>query len=152
MMLRYCTLLTLIAVALATEAADAPKSDHDAAFVGMKVPDKVITDQVFPAAITMRNTGAKAWWCEAVRLRSVGPQGNLNWGTSFILIRQGFSVKPGAEYTFTSHLKAPGKAGKVTFQWQVNKDGKTWFGQITPAKTIRVDPRPAEPATTPAPA
>ena len=152
MMSRYCTLLTLTAVALAAQAADAPKSDYDAAFVGMKVPDKVITDQVFPAAVTMRNTGTKAWWCEAVRLRSVNPQDNLNWGTSFILIRQGFSVKPGTEYVFSSYLKAPGKAGKVTFQWQVNKDGKTWFGETTRAKTIQVDPRPAEPATTTAPA
>lgn len=133
-------------------AASAPKPDYDAAFVGMKVPEKVITDQVFPVAITMRNTGAKPWWCEAVRLRSAAPRDNVNWGTSFILVRQGFSVQPGAEYTFGSNLKAPSKAGEVGFQWQVNKDGRTWFGQITPAKTIRVDPRPAEPATTSAPA
>jgi hypothetical protein len=138
--------------AAGTPTASAPKPDYDAAFVGMKVPEKVITDQVFPAAVTFRNTGAKAWWCEAVRLRFVGPRDSLNWGTNFILIRQGFSVKPGAEYTFRSYLKAPSRAGKVVFQWQVNKDGRTWFGERTPARTIQVDSRPAEPATAPAPA
>ena len=159
MMLQCRVSLTLIVVALAapalpadTSAAPAPKPDYDAAFVGMKVPEKVVTDQVFPVGITMRNTGAKPWWCEAVRLRSVGPLNNLNWGASFILVRQGFSVKPGTEYTFSSNLKAPSKAGKVAFQWQANKDGRTWFGETTPARMIQVDPRPAEPAAATAPA
>ncbi|KPK84052.1 MAG: hypothetical protein AMJ81_06690 [Phycisphaerae bacterium SM23_33] len=140
-MSRYRTLVTLVAVALAgaccclaqalggTDAASAPKPDYDAAFVGMTAPEKVITDQVFAVKITMRNTGAEPWWCEAVRLRSVQPPNNENWGTSFILVRQGHTVQPGAEYTFASHLKAPSQP-----------------------KVIQVDPRPAEPTAATAPA
>ncbi len=160
-MSRYFTSLALMAAVLALtagaspclgQAESAPKPDLDAAFVKMKVPEKVITDQVFPVAVTMRNIGAKAWWCEAVRLRAVEPLNNLNWGTNYILIRQGFSVRSGSEYTFQSYLRAPSKPGKVAFQWRVNKDGKTWFGQTTPARTIQVDARPAAPAATTAPA
>ena len=123
--------------------------DYDAAFVRITVPDRVTAHQVFSVAITMRNTGAKPWGGWPIRLRSVGPQNHLKWGTRYILIAQGTSVKRDEDYTFRSRLKAPAAAGRAGFQWQVCKDGKTWFGETTPARVIEVTPRPVETPTKP---
>jgi len=146
-------ILSVSAFSLADPPASAPTSELDATFVGMKVPDRVLTDQVFPVGITFRNTGSKAWWCEAVRLRSAEPRNNLNWGTNFIIMAQGTSTAPGAEVTFRSNLKAPSEPGETAFRWQLVKVPSTWFGEPTALKTIRVEPRPAEkaPTTRPAP-
>ncbi len=138
--------------ARAANGADAAKAqgrpDYDAAFVGMKIPEKVTGHEVFSVAITMRNTGSKPWGSWPLRLRSINPPNNVTWGTNYILVAQGTSVGSGAEYTFRSRLRAPAGPGKRGFQWQVCKDGKTWFGETTPAKTIEVAPRPPEAATT----
>jgi len=146
-------ILSVSAFSLADPPASAPTSELDATFVGMKVPDRVLTDQVFPVGITFRNTGSKAWWCEAVRLRSAEPRNNLNWGTNFIIMAQGTSTAPGAEVTFRSNLKAPSEPGETAFRWQLVKVPSTWFGEPTALKTIRVEPRPGEkaPTTRPAP-
>jgi len=125
------------------------RPDYDAAFVRITVPDRVTAHGVFSVAITMRNTGAKPWGGRPIRLRPVGPQNHLKWGTSYVLIAQGTSVKPDEEYTFRSRLKAPAAAGRAGFQWQVCKDGKTWFGETTPARVIEVTPRPVETPTKP---
>jgi len=143
--------LALAAGAAPAQTASAP-ADYDAAYVGMKVPDKVVADQVFRVEITMRNTGAKSWSSWPLRLRAMDPDNNTRWGAGYIIIRQGHTVKPGADYTFTSHLRAPHEPGKASFQWRVCKDGKIWFGQTTPAREIAVAARPAATAPASAPA
>ena len=144
--------LAVAAVIVAAAAAGQPKArpDYDAAFVRMAVPRKVIACQVFAVTITMRNTGRKPWGGWPIRLRSVHPPNGLPWGTEYILIAQGKSVEPGQEYSFTSRLRAAGKARQVGFRWQVCKDGTMRFGEPTPARTIEVAPRPPETATKPA--
>ena len=155
-MTRYGLLAGLVlAAAIGAEAradAAAPQAapDYDAAFVDVEAPEKVTAHAVFRVAITMRNTGARPWGSWPLRLRAVSPPNNTRWGTNYILVAQGRSVKSGQEYTFSSRLKAPARAGKAVFQWQLCKDGKTWFGQVTPARTIEVTARPSAPATAPA--
>ena len=87
-------------------------SDYDAAFVDVKAPEKVTAQDVFRVAITMRNTGAKPWGSWPLRLRTLNPPNNTRWGTNYILVAQGRSVKSGQEYTFSSRLKAPARPGK----------------------------------------
>ncbi|NQT52977.1 hypothetical protein HQ576_13045, partial [bacterium] len=134
----------LTIVAGADAGAPVARPDYDAAFVRMAVPDKVEAHEVFAVKITMRNTGTKPWRGWPVRLRPVNPLNHLDWGTNYILIAQGKSVEAGEEYTFTSHLRAPAKPGKVGYQWQVCRDGTLWFGAATPAKTIEVIARRSE--------
>jgi len=137
-------------------AADEPgaktggTSDYDAAFVSQAVPEEVAAHEVFSVKITLRNTGTQSWGSWPIRLRSVGPENNTRWGTSYILVRQGRRVESGQEYTFASRLRAPGEAGQAAFQWRMCKDGRTWFGETTPEKVIRVKPAPPPAATRPA--
>ncbi len=117
--------------------------DYDAAFVSMTAPERVTAGEVFAVRITMRNTGTKAWEGGAFRLCSTNPRSNSTWGTDYILIAQGTIVQPGTEYVFRSYLKAPAQ-GQSSLQWQ-GKNRQEWFGQPTPARTIEVVPRPAQP-------
>jgi hypothetical protein len=151
--LRQYAFITLLLAAGATATVPAVAGwsyalDYDAQFVRMKVPDRVAAHEVFPVAITVRNTGTKTWEEWPIRLRSVHPQNNLTWGTSYILIAQGTAVQPGDEYTFRSYLRAPADEGKLRFQWQVCKERTTWFGETTPVRTIQVASRPSGAPTT----
>jgi hypothetical protein len=128
--------LGLSGVLVGTESRAQPA--YDAAFVNLVAPERVTAREVFPVTVAMRNTGTQTWEGPSIRLRAAHPPKNRTWGTDYVLIAQGTSVKAGAEYTFRSHLKAPADLGKLTFQWQVCKDGAKWFGEVTPAKTIEV--------------
>ena len=140
------------AACLAEEAKPPAVPELDAKFVRMKVPGKLVTDQVFRASITMKNTGT-ATWAEGrfgVKLLAAGPVGNTTWGTSYIILGQGRKIQPGTEFTFGSWLRAPGEPGEHVFQWQVAKArGTTVFGETTEARTITVEQRPEEPPPTP---
>lgn len=126
-------------------------ADYDAAFVGMRVPDKVAAWEVFPVAVTMRNTGTRPWEGAPIRLRAADSRESAAWGTDYILIAQGTTVAPGAEYTFRSNLRAPGEPGARRFEWRLCKDGTMWFGAATPDRTIEIAPRPAPARTDAAP-
>jgi len=118
--------------------------DYNAAFIGMAAPDRVGAGEVFAVTITLRNTGTQPWEGWPLRLRSINPKTNTVWGTDYILIAQGTTVRPGDEYTFRSQLKAPNDSGRTSFQWQVCKDAVLWFGQATPTRAIEVLTRPVE--------
>jgi hypothetical protein len=140
------TVLMLAAAALpAADKPKAPAPDYDAEYVNMKVPEQVTAGDIFSARVTMRNTGTKPWASWPLRLRTVGPENNTRWGTSYIIVRQGRTVEGGQEYTFGSRLRAPDESGEAAFQWQMCKDGKHFFGEKTPERTIKVMPRPKEP-------
>lgn len=123
--------------------AEATRSNDDAVFVRMTAPGQVMAHEVFAVTITMRNTGGQTWEGWPIRLRSINPTNNLTWGTDYLLIAQGTAVKSGDEYTFRSNLRAPGRLGPASFQWQICRDGAVWLGQPTPARTIDVVARPA---------
>ena len=123
----------------------------DARAVRVEVPERLLTDQVFLAKITMQNAGSIAWQGDSQPvLHSQNPDDNHTWGTHFIYMRQGNSAKPGEEFTFVSYLKAPGTAGEHSFQWRLGRrtpDGKTiFFGQPSPPQNVRVMQRPPSPS------
>ncbi len=114
----------------------------------MEVPAQVLTNQVFLAKITMKNTGGVAWQGESQPiLYAQDPPRNKAWGTDFIYMRQGNSAKPGEEFTFISHSRAPGTPGEHVFQWRLGRRGRDgqviYFGQATAPRTIKVEARPA---------
>jgi len=141
--------LVLVATTAPLGHAGEAKPALDAVCVRVDVPPRLLAHQVFEAKVTMRNTGTQAW-DDGMKLRSQDPLDNTNWGTTFIIMGQGRSAKPGEEVIFKSNLKAPGTPGKVAFRWRVARiRGNTMFGEATPPKTILVEPRPPEPAPKP---
>ena len=135
----------------------------DAKFIKMsKVPKELLAGQVFRVAITMKNTGTRAWGPaikDHVVVRSQAPVDNTTWGTHFIIQGQGKTCKAGAEFTFASALMAPPDPGEYVFQWRVSRMDRgshrgpaTGFGQPTPPVTITVRKRPPAASTAPAPA
>ena len=63
------SILAALCAVLAGGGGSERASGYDAAFVGMKVPGTVAACEVFPVAITMRNTGTKPWEGSPIRLR-----------------------------------------------------------------------------------
>lgn len=124
--------------------------EYDAAYVRMEIPQKVLAGQVFPARIVMKNTGSVSWREDKrthTTLRSQDPDNNFTWGTNYIIQGQGTKVEPGAEFAFSSQLKAPDTPGRYTFRWRVAGKGG-FFGEPTAKETIIVEKRP-EPAAPP---
>jgi hypothetical protein len=147
----WCVIVALVPISLSgalcrSGEPNAPAApEWDARCVKTEVPAKLLTDQVFQAKIAIQNAGTRPW-SDGLKLRSQGPLDNAVWGTTYIIMGQGRSCKPGAEIAFTSYLKAPHAPGKYTFQWRVARNGDgAMFGQSTPAETIVVEARPAEP-------
>jgi hypothetical protein len=154
-------LLTLV-VAMGSNKAiaeDQPgeASPWDAKYVGMEVPTQVLTDQVFPGRITVRNTGTAAWtgipYSDHAQphpvLYSQNPERNKTWGTDFAYMGQGLEVKPEQDFTFAPHFKAPSTPGEYGFEWRLawrTRDGKlVFFGESTERKVIKVQQRPVAP-------
>lgn len=111
-------LMTTCFPGLVINAAEA----MDAQLVSCLVPNSLVTDEVFQAEITLKNTGTKTWGQNegqtAMTLVSKGPDFNTIWGTYFIIMGQGNMVKPGETFTFTSYLKAPNTPGRYDFSWR----------------------------------
>lgn len=139
-----------LAVLLAPGKAQEPAAPFDAEFVRMEIPRKVLTDEVFPVKIVLKNTGTRAWREDQgthTRLRSQDPEDNRTWGTNYIIQGQGVNVDPGAEMAFSSNLKAPGAPGPRVFRWRAARasgDG-AFFGKPTTAAVIEVEKRPEPP-------
>lgn len=136
--------------------------EMSAEFVSCTAPDTVITDQVFEAQIVMKNNGTVAWGQNSdqikVTLVSQGPAFNTTWGTYFIIMGQGNTVRPGETFTFTALLRAPGTPGSYDFSWRCLNDipgggvpvnrNETQFGETASKRitvTQRQETKPADP-------
>ncbi|MBN1420550.1 MAG: hypothetical protein JXP34_17360 [Planctomycetes bacterium] len=127
------------------EVGDAAPRGLDARFVRMEIPASLLADEVFEAKITMRNTGRRTWG-DGMKLRPSDPADATTWGTDRIYLGQGRSVAPGADVTFTSFLRAPGRPGAFVFAWRVAENASGIpIGEPTARRILRVEPRPAEP-------
>jgi len=134
-------------------AGEAKAPELDAKFVKLSAPDKVVTDEVFRASITMKNTGSKTWAERQgfVRLYAVAPDHNKRWGTTYIILGQGRKIAPGATCTFGSWLRAPSEPGEYVFQWRVGEHrGGKLLGEPSEAKKITVE-EPAKKVEEPKP-
>ena len=77
----------------------------DAKCVAVKVPEMVLTDQVFTGEITVKNTGSAPWASIPYAgepnpqpiLYCQDPNRNKTWGTDFAYVGQGKEIGPGKE-------------------------------------------------------
>ena len=102
----------------------------DAQFISQNIPSDIVAGQQFDVEITYKNIGGSTWSeDELIRLGSKSPDNNSIWGTNRIFLTG--SVEPNENVTFTATLTAPTTPGFYNFQWQVEREGLGWFGDLT---------------------
>ena len=128
-----------------TVLIDVIAPSNGASFVSQVPPLTVLTSgRAFSIPITFKNTGTTTWTSAAkYRLGSQGPQDNNLWlGTSNRVLRY---RKPYYRVRVLP-LSSSGNAPQVTsaqtlnFQWAMVQDDVAWFGDISPAMAVRVQP------------
>jgi len=119
---------------------------YSSEYVSDTIPAQLAPDEVRQVTITLRDRGVV--WSEgkSFRLGAVGESDPFTTVT-----RQTISgeVSPGQAYTWTFNLTAPTEPGNYITDWQMVRDGVTWFG-ATVTRTINVGGEPdTEPPTVP---
>ncbi len=114
----------------------APALLRDALFVGQSVPSEMVLGSSHVVEVRMRNMGNQTWTAAAeYRLGSHLAQ----WRWPRVDVPA--PVAPGQEARFQFVVTAPTTSGSYTFQWRMLQEGVEWFGEMTPAVTIRVGVR-----------
>ena len=108
-----------------------------AAFVSQSIPTSMAAGRTYPVTITMRNAGTLAWAAGGIyTLASQNPPGNLNWGVSQLTLP--VDVAPGQTVTLNFTVQAPVVTGPFVMQWQMNRAGTGYLGQLTTPVTVNV--------------
>ena len=115
---------------------------YDAEFVSQVGPPAAIqAGQQAVVTVTMRNVGANTWTAASLyRLGASNPRGNTNWGVGRMFLDSGASVAPGQTYEFSATVTAPSTPGTYDFQWEMVRDGVTWFGDSSTNLSVTVTP------------
>lgn len=117
-----------------------PTPVYDAQFIAQSVPTDMTGGQSYSVNVQMKNTGNTTWTAgESYNLGSYNPINNMRWGLTRVAV-QG-SVAPGQTATFYFTVTAPssGSSGARSFQWQMVRDGYTWFGQASTNVSVYVE-------------
>lgn len=111
---------------------------YNAQFISQSVSGVMAAGKTYRVTVQMQNTGNMAWSeSTAYRLGSQNPRNNTIWGTGGRVAVPG-SVSPGGTATFSFDVVAPATAGNYNFQWQMVRDGYTWFGPTTNNVVVNV--------------
>ncbi len=116
----------------------------DSQYVSQSVPTTMVSGQVYPITVTMKNTGTSDWiTASSYALGSQNPQDNTTWGSARQSV--GSTISPNGQKTFSFNVTAP-SAGTYNFQQKMVHDlangslGPQWFGQVTPNVSVAVNP------------
>ncbi|HXG67445.1 MAG TPA: putative Ig domain-containing protein, partial [Blastocatellia bacterium] len=114
-------------------------SSYAAQFVSQNVPSRVTTGQQFSFNIKFNNTGSAAWSeADGVRIGSQNPPDNTTWGGNRVILPAGFVIAPGQQLDVAVQAIAPATPGTYNFQWQMVKEGGSFFGDLSPNLEITV--------------
>lgn len=118
-------------------------------FISQVIPSVMEANKNYDVIVQFRNAGKTAWsGINGYALGSRQLQGDNNWQTSGITLKENNFVTPGDTANINFALTAPDKPGTYELQWQMRHAGDGWFGDKTPGVTIRVLPakavKPAE--------
>jgi hypothetical protein len=109
---------------------------NDADYVSQAVPATMISGQVYPVSITMKNSGLHSWTAAGnYNLGSQNAPDNTTWGLGRVSVA--LSIAAGASKTFSFNVTAPAP-GNHNFQWRMVQDGVEWFGDLTPNISVNV--------------
>src|SRR5215813_11975045 len=109
-----------------------------ARFVSETMPAVVDPGQTFNVTMVWNNTGVETWSDAAgFSLRTQNPSNNTTWGGNHVGL-SGSLITPNRQMTMTFTAVAPSQPGAYPFQWQWQKDGLGFFGDMSPGSSILV--------------
>lgn len=114
--------------------------DYDAQFISQSgIPTTMVVGEKYTVNLTFKNMGTITWTRSGqVRLGSQNPQDNLNWGFGRVDLKGTDSIATDQSKTFTFTVTAPTIPGTYNFQWQMLKEGVTWFGEKSTNVVVNV--------------
>jgi hypothetical protein len=109
-------------------AVECPPRIDDAELLEADLPARLTCAQIYPARITVRNTGSTRW-----SLRDGYSLGAVEGGEDFhaparVSLPDGVVVPPADVHTFTAALVAPDAAGAYRVEWRMIRPGGGFFG------------------------
>jgi hypothetical protein len=115
----------------------------DAQILWQTAPATMVAGHSYTASLRVKNVGTQTWspvgpTCNAFRLGSANPYGNLTWGVSRSELPA--PVSAGQEVTLTFPVTAPATAGVHSFQWRMVHECVEWFGDLGPNLSVTVSP------------
>jgi hypothetical protein len=126
-----------------TIALGSPPTDA-ARFVSQTMPAVVDPGQSFNVTMVWNNTGIEPWSDSAgFSLTAQNPSNNTTWGGNRVGL-SGAIITPNRQTGMTFTAVAPSEPGTYQFQWQWQKDGVGFFGDMSPNASIVVR-QPAPP-------
>ena len=90
------------------------------------------------ATLTLQNAGESTWRADPDVQFRLGLVGDEPRAGHRVDLQPSEEVAPGASKRFTVPMTAPAEAGDYVFQWRMLIEGAEWFGDATPATTVRV--------------
>ncbi len=100
---------------------------YSSELVSHDIPAKMKAGETVQAHITMRNHGVL--WNNARQFR-LGAFGDSDPLSATTRVEVASEVAPGNSVTFTLTLTAPSRPGTYVTDWQMVRDGYTWFGDV----------------------
>jgi hypothetical protein len=120
-----------------TIAQGSPATDA-AAFVAQTIPAAVDPGQSFNVTMVWNNTGIENWSdATGFSLQTQNPSDNMTWGGNHVGLA-GAIITRNRQMTMTFTAVAPMQPGTYPFQWQWQKDGVGFFGDMSPGSSILV--------------
>jgi hypothetical protein len=126
-----------------TIAQGSPATDS-AGFVTQAIPETVDPGQSFNVTLVWNNIGIESWSDAAgFSLHTQDPPDNTTWGGNHVGL-SGAIITPNRQMVVTFTAVAPIQPGTYPFQWQWQKNGVGFFGEMSPSSSILVR-QPAPP-------
>ena len=115
-------------------------------YVSDDIPAQLAPGETRQVHIAFRDKGVVWNEAHAIRLGAVGDSDPFSAATRYVISGD---IAPGSTYTFTLSFTAPTTPGNYVTDWQMVRDGVTWFG-ATVTRSINVGGAPdTEPPTVP---
>ena len=115
-------------------------------YVSDTFPASMQTGHPYTVSVTYRNRGVL--WTEARQIR-LGAVNDLDPFTTQIRQTISGEISTGQTCTFTFTLTAPNSGGTYTTDWQMMREGYSWFGPILSKTYVVEGPPDGEPPTVP---
>ena len=119
-----------------TIQVQAPVNGNDAKFVSQDVPPRMSRRTLYPASVTMKNTGKTTWTAAGGFALEFQPRYKLEEPVRIPLGPKD-SIAPGRQKTFSFLVEGPPRE-RAKLRWGMTQEGAGKFGQPTPEVLVRI--------------